>query len=257
MDRLNIFNTKKFHESISNELQASKNRVRDLIGSKHWGEEGRYKETLLKTVIKRYLPSDRSIGTGFVLTKDGITSQIDLIIYDNTYPLLFSEGDFIISTAESVKAIIEVKTNIQNAGLKETFDRLNKDTDMIFESQEAESAPFSGIFSYEGFNNNERFIEKFEESIGENELLQGYKDNGFCIGRFIDHIAINENLFCKLMYHEGAFNYSVYNIEKLSASFFISNLLEAISENKMVTKIDQNVWYPLNKEKERLRKLNI
>jgi len=52
---------KEFQKSITKELDTIKNRVRNLIGSSHWGEEGRYKEAILRNVIKRFLPSNLSI----------------------------------------------------------------------------------------------------------------------------------------------------------------------------------------------------
>jgi hypothetical protein len=78
----------EFYESIGKEMYAKKNRVRNIIGDSHWGEEGKYKEILLKKIIQHYLPQDLSIGTGFIATKTNesisTTSQIDLILYPNS-----------------------------------------------------------------------------------------------------------------------------------------------------------------------------
>ncbi len=106
------FNPEAFHKSINEELVLIKDRVKNLIDIdvNHHGEDGNYREAILRNVIKRFLPNNISIGTGFVVSKKGSnfkrTSQIDIIIYDNTYPLLFKEGDFIITTPKNVKAII-------------------------------------------------------------------------------------------------------------------------------------------------------
>ena len=43
----NEIDAKKFQESITKELDTVKDRVRRLIGSSHWGEEGKYKEAIL------------------------------------------------------------------------------------------------------------------------------------------------------------------------------------------------------------------
>ena len=53
---VNYFNPSAFQKSITKELKALQNRVRYLIGDSHWGEEGRYKEAILRNVIKRFLP---------------------------------------------------------------------------------------------------------------------------------------------------------------------------------------------------------
>ena len=106
---------KEFYKSIGSELSVIKYRVRNLIGAANWGDEGRYKEAILRNCISRFLPNQYSLGTGFVLVKDTekeqVTSQIDIIVYDNSYPVLFKEGDFVIVLPHSVRGIIEVKTN--------------------------------------------------------------------------------------------------------------------------------------------------
>ena len=103
-------NIVEFHKSISGELESIKNRVRNLIGDKHWLSDGKYKEDVLRNVISRFLPKIFSVGTGFILTNEKeLSTEIDIIIYENAKPLLFSQGDFVIVTADSVRAIIEVK----------------------------------------------------------------------------------------------------------------------------------------------------
>lgn len=58
----NLLNMKLFHKSTTEELRVIKNRVRNLIGDRNWGEEGRYKEAILRNVIKRFLPQNFKIG---------------------------------------------------------------------------------------------------------------------------------------------------------------------------------------------------
>ena len=117
-------NIKRFQQSITQELKLTKDRVRDLIGAANWGEDGRYKEAILRKTISQFLPSNLNIGTGFILGNDDpqfgqggrISSQLDLIVYENKTPLIFREGDFIILTENAVRAVIEVKTKITNYG---------------------------------------------------------------------------------------------------------------------------------------------
>ncbi len=59
----------RYRESISDELIAVKDRVRSFIGDRHWGEDGKYKEIILSSVMRNALPSSVSIGTGFVIWK--------------------------------------------------------------------------------------------------------------------------------------------------------------------------------------------
>ena len=78
---------KKYRESLSDELLAIKDRVRNLINDSNWAEEGRYKEVILMEILKSVLPSNVLLGTGFVVSDNDVKStQIDIIIYKNNYP---------------------------------------------------------------------------------------------------------------------------------------------------------------------------
>ncbi len=110
----------EYQQSVAEEFKALEKRVRNLIDDSHWGEEGRYKEAILMNYLKRVLPRHLSVGTGFVRNNNEITNQIDIIIYDNSYPLFFSEGDFVISSVQNVIGIIEVKCGIRANDLYQT-----------------------------------------------------------------------------------------------------------------------------------------
>src|SRR5436189_5415 len=122
-----------YHKSTTKELLAITHKVRNLIT--HWGEDGRYKEAILKNIIGRFIPEKYSIGTGFVIKQTEnrgehlSSTQIDLIIYDDESPILFKEGDFVILTADAVKGIIEVKANAQNQGLEGIVRKANQNLD--------------------------------------------------------------------------------------------------------------------------------
>lgn len=42
----------EFHKATTDELLAVRNKVRNLVT--HWPEEGRYREAILKNIIKRF-----------------------------------------------------------------------------------------------------------------------------------------------------------------------------------------------------------
>ena len=125
-----------YHKTTTKELLALTNKVRSLIT--HWGEEGRYKEAVLKNIIRRFLPEKYTIGTGFVIKQtrtrgEHLSSrQIDLLIYDNDSPILFKEGDFVIVTPDAVRGIIEIKANLQNQQLSEIVRQANENGKFIF-----------------------------------------------------------------------------------------------------------------------------
>ena len=73
-------NYKSYQKSISDELIAAKNRVRNFIDKAHWAEDGRYKEIVLKELLAEKLPSSVLLGTGFVMG-ERLSTQIDIIVY--------------------------------------------------------------------------------------------------------------------------------------------------------------------------------
>lgn len=229
----NEVDAQKFQESITKELDTVKDRVRNLIGSSNWGEEGRYKEAILRNVIRRFLPSNLSLGTGFVINKDNnrtqITHQIDIIIYDNTIPILFLEGEFVITTYRNVKAIIEVKTRIRNSDLKCIIKKAEEDGEIIGKRI------FNGIFSYghEGDIDSDRVDDALKSAEG-----------------YVNHLSLGKDIFIRFWNSEdrnrldlpvwdceGDF-YNIYGLENLSFSYFISNLLDMACSEKL-----DDIWW--------------
>lgn len=243
----------EYHRSIAAELKASQDRVRYFIGNRHWGEDGRFKELLLMNYLKKVLPSNVSIGTGFVRNGDRITSQIDLIIYDNSIPSLFSEGDFVVVLPESVLGIVEVKSNIR-AG-KPCANAIEKaDANGIVINKEI----FNGIFGYEStisFSDGEDFAKSVKQAL--------LNSNGY-----INHISFGPNHFMRY-WPDGNPNdlnkikcFSFYELYNLSFGYFISNLIEAIhiqSRNQSISNNMRDFLYPIEngKESKRLHRLEL
>ena len=230
-----------FHKSIATELNSVKNRVRNLIGNAHWGEEGRYKEAVLRSIIRRFLPANYSLGTGFVLKKRGaskISKQIDIIVYDNTYPILFREGDFIITTPENVKGIIEVKTRLNLSTLHDIILKASNNGKLLRHNT------FNGIFFFEGRTNGRYNIcDRFRHVLEER-------------GGIVNHICIGKNVFCKYWHHSPLEDsnqrfYRFYRMENLAVSYFISNLIISVCNMQMIER--SWFYFPIPEGKEARR----
>lgn len=125
---------KRIQEYISNEaksLLTVYKQFQTLLPSEtqdaaaHKGEDGRYIESLISEYLKRFLPKDLEVLTGFVLrpaVKTGInnrsrkndqdthSTQLDIIVYDSChYPVFQRFGNNVIVPPEGVIAIISVK----------------------------------------------------------------------------------------------------------------------------------------------------
>lgn len=236
-----------YHRTTSSELLALTNKVRSLIT--HWGEDGRYKEAVLKNIIRRFLPEKYIIGTGFVVKQtqnrgEHLSSkQIDLIIYDDASPVLFKEGDFVILTPDAVRGIIEIKANLQNQIVANVLRQANENGQFVFSGKDDKTQKFfNGIFSYEGFRNNfvmENFVDNYLQSN------QDFTDDPYYLSFKVNHVSLNKDWFIKV-WNEDENPHSIYNNEDLSFSFFISNLIDTIA-NKSIEK-NNFIWYATDKE---------
>ena len=259
-----------FHKSIADELNTIKDRVRNLIGGKQWGEEGRYKEAILRNVIKRFLPKNFSIGTGFVLahswTESHITSQIDIIVYDNTYPLLFQEGDFVIATPQSIRAIIEVKTRVRLSEFGSIVRKIMNNAHMIRKNQgtifendfsgnlkERPQELFVGLFSYECDNKDHDYFEIMKRIY----LEERNNNQQVPIERYvINNIVLSKNIFLQLKVKSSEdICHTLYSMKNLAYSHFIVNLLWSIDFLKIY--MSPGVWFPFDEDIYKKEKINL
>ena len=235
----------KFHKSTVAELLAVTDRVRNLIP--HWGEDGRYKEAVLKSVIKKFLPEQFSIGTGFVVKQTNSrnihesSKQIDLIIYNTSFTVLFKEDDFVILTPDAVNGIIEVKANLENQGFKGVLKKAVENGKFIFKYK-VNYPFFNGIFSYDGYNDISDFT-TIKKAI--TELTKEFKTDRYFNNYFTNHISFNKNIFYKYWEKEPIKN-KIYRTEDLSFAFFISNPIDCVSVNSVIN--NNQLWFPIDKD---------
>ncbi len=102
-------------------------------GAAHPGEDGRYVEYLLKEYLKRYLPRDLEVLTGFILRpavkcgnndrcrcKDEheASGQLDILVADTAhFPVYQRFGDSVILPPEGVAGILSVKKHLRRSDL--------------------------------------------------------------------------------------------------------------------------------------------
>lgn len=99
-------------------------------------------------MLRRHLPRSIDIGRGFIVSNNGNSPQIDILIYSADVPVLFRDGDLVFVTPDAVLGIIEVKTNLRNRSEFHTAaTQLAKQA--IWGSRKKAGEKFFGIFSYE------------------------------------------------------------------------------------------------------------
>lgn len=136
----------------------------DRAGSAHPGEEGRFVEELVKSFLRRHLPAQVGIGTGFVLrvaTKIGSddnsraetesdrhSRQLDVIVYDKTrFPIYETFGDFVIVPPEAVVGIISVKKTLYSSQLNKELRTLQETASLC--AQPNIRGPHTGLLAFQ------------------------------------------------------------------------------------------------------------
>lgn len=239
-----MYDYNNYQKSISKELISIKDRVRNFIGKNHWGEDGRYKEIILRDIIVEKLPKFASCGTGFVIgTNQHISTQIDIIVYRNDMPMLFKNGDFIIAPQEAVLGLIEVKTRLHRGNIEDTIKKAHENGNLI------ENKIFNGIFSYDNYLTGVDSHFQIEDKI--RDLLCNYSCN-------VNYISFGKDYFLKYWeagqpYNQLNNKYRLYKIEDLAFGYFISNLIEdsyIITQGSSIPETLKAVLYPIERTKE-------
>jgi hypothetical protein len=229
----------KYHESIAAELIAAKDKIRNLVD--HWPTDGGWKEVVLRNILRKHLPESCIVGQGFIVGKDTVSSQIDVLVVSKNQPTLFKDGDMLIVTPSAVRAIIEVKTNLSNIDYSDALIKLAENVNLC--AQYENDSVWSGIFDYDS-SCAKKFCQKLLKALSLAKKMKGIPINSIACGQnlFIRYWAsgeredTNENLW------------RAYKLFNLAPAYFIGNLIEHI------TSIDNSsssfAWFPIEGTKE-------
>ena len=229
----------EYHESLTDELHALKNRIRNL--TEHWGTDGEYKEAALRAVLQRHLATTLIVGRGFIVTEHGSSTQIDILIVDGNTPTLFRDGDLMLVTPDCVRAVIEVKTEIATSGDATTCAIKLAEIGKLCRDSQA-PVPWLGLFSYECPLQN--------SSLLLNALATAYDQslvpiNAFAYGknRFIRFWKAGEREHGDAADTAVAARWRSYKLPRLASAYFVGNTVDALSTLNRNT--NAYAWYPL------------
>lgn len=237
-------NLERHFKSISAELEVVKDRVRYMIHDAHWPTDGEWKESVLRTAIRRSAPSAVSVGRGFVVTRDGASPQIDVLIYDNAHPVLYRDGDLVFIAPAACRAAIEVKSRLSSSKFAGVCEGLADTAEFIRMGSGGEHA-FIGLFSYE-----EETI-KPEKALA--ALAAAARKNQ---ARVIDHTVLGTEKFIKWWprapqdssrRHE---HWHAYDLNRMAAGYFLHNLFMHLSPDAQDK--DGGEWFPEQSKEARL-----
>lgn len=127
----------KYLKSWAEELMARANRVRDLIGDRHWLTDGHHKEVIVREFLRRYLPNCLEIGSGFIKPLDGslCSTEVDILISNPTlHPAYFNEGGIQILPPSSVAAYIEMKSSFSASSFEKALNAMSSTQESLGEN---------------------------------------------------------------------------------------------------------------------------
>jgi hypothetical protein len=234
---------REYFKSLTNELHALKDRVRNLIDINHQLSDGEWKESVLRAIVRRHLPANIDVGRGFIVKTEAPSKQVDILFYDNSKPVLFRDGDLLFITPDATKGIVEVKTRINDiAGLRTVLRKLAGNLKFVLQSRGIEENDnfFCGLFAYETNLNDAHTTQILElvKEVSENNSLQ-----------IINHICLGKNIFVKYWSYSPETlldNYNkwhLYKLENLSPGYFVNNIVDTFSKSSVG--INQRVWFPV------------
>jgi hypothetical protein len=210
----------------------------------HWQTDGEWKESVLRSVLRRHVPGNIEVGRGFIFTPARCSSQIDILLYDSTCPVVFREGDLVFVTPDAVRAMIEVKSRATADNLSRAVQKLVMNRQIVNEA--VLSAPmdstiffpcFSGVFAYESEIGDDRTALRILKEHAAGDSL-----------RVVSHMSLGQSSFFRFWQSdpEGLnerFKWHSYKIEGLSPAYFISNLISSLSPSSVW--LNQSTWFPL------------
>lgn len=197
-------NSKQYYGSLAQEI-AVKSKQISLLTS-HGQTAGNYREYILRSLLEKYLPSRFGVGTGFI---EDVSRQLDIIIYDKVnFPVVFKEGDLIVVHKEAVRGIIEVKTTLDSAKLK---DSLQLFYDIFRAGLFKPSLPiFKGVYAFNSnFENSKKVAESINRFYRKPYFEKAVQSKMTREVQYLYHevtavCALNEHfLFTKYAYHGG------------------------------------------------------
>jgi hypothetical protein len=174
-----------YHKSLVDELKAVKNRIRTLIP--HWPTDGAFKEATLRSVLRRHLPESLMVAHGFVVSEHETSTEIDILIIDRGHQTLFKDGDLVIVSADAVRAMIEVKTNLDGPSkVKEALVKLCSNDRVCFNAGQARRI-WTGLFVYNGRDDRDevllRSLQAAWEQTGMEANCISFGPNTWVVGR--------------------------------------------------------------------------
>lgn len=228
-------NVREYFQSLSQEIGALKHRVRHLIEDAHWQTDGEWKETVVRQVLRRHLPSTAVVGRGFVVTAQAQTHQIDVLVHDASKPVLFRDGDLAFVTPDAVLGIIEVKARVNEAIFRQAATRISENSRLI--RQHPNTRAFSALFAFDV--DRRARPQRLADILAEVAPTYDDRINFACLGTSTFFRYWNEDPETGRRIYKS---WHAYDVPELAAGYFVHNVVDAVSPESVFRNAE--VWFP-------------
>jgi hypothetical protein len=171
-----------------------------------------------------------------VISENGISTQIDVLVYDGSGPVLFRDGDFVIATPDVVAAAIEVKTRVKPTNVRGIIHKLHNIAE-LFRKRARWPKPFIGLFSFE------------DEPMPPRHFLDLLKEINGSFGSFeIQCAALGKSQFVRFWEfpptgpRRSYSKWHFYELHGTAPGYFIHDVVESLFPNSVFANND--LWYP-------------
>lgn len=223
-------------KSITAEISSLKNRVRHLIQNAHWPTDGEWKESVIRTFLRRHLPKQYGVGRGFILADAEHSTQVDVLIYDTNKPILHQDGELVILTSDAVRGIIEVKTKLTNTQFGEALKKVSTNIEFV-NKRHGYGQCFHGLFVYEWESQDINEVLNQIQSISQGSEQR--RLNCACLGNS-HFVRFWENPPGPPPKRKNVWR--AYNLEEMAPAYFLHNVFEHLSPESVLT--NSSLWFP-------------
>ncbi len=229
-------NTAEYFQTLTQELRSLQNRVRNFIGGDHWLTDGEWKESVIRSMLRRHLPKSVEIGRGFIVSDQGNSGQIDVLVYSADVPILFRDGDLVFVTPDAVLGIIEVKTRFRAPSeFRAAVEQLSANAKWAARKSSAEK--FFGVFAYDAEIDPRPALEILSSVAGGDP------------GLVIDLVCLGERDFIRWSKADAHSSHSKLGIWRAyqrldgkAVGYFLHNAIQLLAPKSVGQNID--VWFP-------------
>ncbi|MCA9048662.1 MAG: hypothetical protein KDA89_08030 [Planctomycetaceae bacterium] len=212
----------RYLSSLSDELLSKCNRVRDLIGARHWLSVGHHKESLLIGLLRRHLPSNVTASRGFVLSAlddEFCTTEQDILFLDTTSqaPLFYEDG-IAIALPHHLIGAISVKSTLKKETLKDALSGLQS-LHQLPDLRLATRPIWTGAF----------FFSAVDTVSNNAAILHSYLSEFTDCPEWTRICSLPDLLMIRKHQNEKTENIG-YKCRSLSAAYFIGDLLDHVAD---------------------------